>query len=100
MKRSNRLGNHRVRQGQSVRLAGVITAGLILSVLVGGLVARGSGPARAETRKDQDAVTGKANLHPINNSGVKARMQFVDDGSTLAVTGTATDPTPFSGIPP
>ena len=89
MKRSNRLGNHRARQGQSVRLAGVLTAGLILSVLVGELVTGGGSPARAETRKDQEAITGKANLHQISNSGVKARIQFVDDGTTLTVTGTA-----------
>ena len=90
MKRSKSLGGHRVRQGQSVRLVGVLTAGLILSVLVGKLVAGGGDPARAETRKDQEAITGKANLHQISNSGVKARIQFVDDGTTLTVTGTAT----------
>ncbi len=36
-----------------------------------------------------------ANLHPMNQSGVKARIDFVDDGTTLFVTGTADglDPT-------
>ena len=33
---------------------------------------------------------GEANLHPVDDSGVKARIEFVDDGTTLAVNGTAT----------
>ena len=35
-------------------------------------------------------TTGAANLHPIDRSGIAARMQYVDTGSTLTVDGTAT----------
>lgn len=39
-------------------------------------------------------LTGKATLHPINQSGIKARINFVDDGTTLMIEGTATGLTP------
>ena len=35
-------------------------------------------------------ATAKANLHPYNQTGVKAKISFVDDGSTLTITGAAT----------
>lgn len=35
-------------------------------------------------------TTAKANLHPSNQSAVKAKVTFTDDGSTLTVDGTAT----------
>ncbi len=80
--------NHNVRyigrqlqQVCSLGLAGVIAAGLGLPVLVGAPPAQGGGG---------ETVTGRANLHPIDDSGIKARIAFVDDGATLTVTGKAT----------
>ena len=40
--------------------------------------------------KNTDISTGQANLHPMNESGVKAKIDFVDDGTTLMVNGSAT----------
>ena len=80
--------NHNVRyigrqlqQVCSLGLAGVIAAGLGLPVLVGAPPAQGGGG---------ETVTGRANLHPIDDSGIKARIAFEDDGATLTVTGKAT----------
>ncbi|HJQ71353.1 MAG TPA: hypothetical protein VKA70_20410 [Blastocatellia bacterium] len=44
-----------------------------------------------------DRTTGSAKLHPYNQSGVKGRINFVDTGTTLIVSGTATglDPNNF-----
>ena len=44
---------------------------------------------KAAEERTTEVLVGKANLHQIDNSGVKARIQFVDDGMTLTVTGTA-----------
>ncbi len=40
-------------------------------------------------------LSAMANVHPMNDSGVQARIDFVDDGATLFVTGVADglDPT-------
>ncbi len=35
-------------------------------------------------------ITGAANLHPIDNSGIQANITFTDNGTTLTVNGTAT----------
>lgn len=64
-------------------LVGALAGGLLVPVLAAALDANG-GPPAAESR------TGKANLHQINKSGIKARIEFRDDGTTLTVTGTAT----------
>ncbi len=62
---------------------GAITGGLLVPVLATAMDASG-GPPPTQSR------TGKANLHQINRSGIKARIEFQDDGTTLTVTGTAT----------
>ncbi len=64
-------------------LIGALAGSVLVPVLIVALDTNG-GPPAAESR------TGKANLHQINKSGIKARVQFRDDGTTLAVTGTAT----------
>ncbi len=61
---------------------GAITGGLLVPVLATAMDASG-GPPPTQSR------TGKANLHQINRSGIKARIEFQDDGTTLTVTGTA-----------
>ena len=61
------------------RSTGVLAAALVLSVLSGALLAGQGGPSRR----------GKADLRPIDESGIKARIVFVDDGTTLTVTGIA-----------
>jgi len=42
----------------------------------------------AGVAEDAD-LRAKANLHQIDGSGVKARIEFVDDGTTLFISGTA-----------
>ena len=42
-------------------------------------------------------ATGQATLRQVNQSGIKAKISFTDDGSTLTIDGTATGLTP--GIP-
>jgi hypothetical protein len=42
-------------------------------------------------------ATGRAKMHPMNQSGVKGVINFTDDGSTLTITGTATGLVPFGG---
>ncbi len=64
-------------------LVGALAGSLLVPVLAAALDANG-GPPHAASR------TGKANLHQINKSGIKARIEFQDDGTTLMVTGTAT----------
>ena len=64
-------------------LVGALAGSVLVPVLIAALDTN-AGPPTAESR------TGKANLHQINESGIKARMQFQDDGTTLTVTGTAT----------
>ena len=39
-------------------------------------------------------ATGRAQMHPSNQSGVRGVINFTDDGTTLTVTGTATGLTP------
>lgn len=38
----------------------------------------------------QGMATGRARLHPENQSGVKGVIEFIDNGSTLTINGTAT----------
>lgn len=55
-----------------------------------------SAGAKTTARVAGEAVrTAQATVHPTNQSGVKARIDFVDDGTALLVTGTAEglDPT-------
>ena len=75
-------GDAHKRKKRSLALAGVLAAGLVAPVLTGALAAD-SGSPHAKPK------TGKATLHQIDESGVKARMQFVDDGTMLTVSGMA-----------
>ena len=81
MNRNMRNIGGQLQHVRSLGLAGVVAAGLVLSVLIGVSPARGGAG---------EIVRGRANLHPIDKSGIKARIAFVDDGATLTVTGTAT----------
>jgi hypothetical protein len=54
-------------------------------------------PVSAARHVPGPGTTGKATLHPQNRSGVNGRIDFVDDGSTITINGTATGLTP--GIP-
>ncbi len=51
---------------------------------------RGGLAARVALGVGADLSTGQARLHPIARSGVHAQVVFVDDGTTLVVSGTAT----------
>jgi len=66
---------------------------LIVLVLTLALIAL---PAVAFAGHKVDA-TGKANLHPVSQSGIKGKITFVDNGSTLTIEGSATgmDPDEF-----
>ena len=44
--------------------------------------------------KHTGTATGHAKMHPENQSGIKGRIDFVDNGNTLTVNGTATGLTP------
>ena len=44
--------------------------------------------------KDSETATGQAKMHPENQSGIKGKITFEDDGATLTTTGTATGLTP------
>jgi len=70
---------------------------LIVLVLTLGLIAL---PAVAFAGHDPDGTgnaTGKANLHQVGQSGIMAKITFVDDGVALTAEGTATgmDPDDF-----
>lgn len=77
-------------------------------LVAGALVAGCSGSPAAPPSEELSTVTaakhvpgpgttGKATLHPQNQSGVKGRIDFIDDGTTITVNGTASGLTP--GVP-
>ena len=46
--------------------------------------------AESSRNRSTSDFGGMANLEPIDRSGIRARIEFEDDGTTLTVTGTAT----------
>ena len=66
-----------------ISLIGIPVLALILAVMltsVNGVI----------FAKDSDPATGKAKMHPENQSGVKGWIMFTDNGAGVDVTGTAT----------
>ncbi len=53
-------------------------------------IVRSGLPTRVAFGGGPDLSMGQATLHPIDRSGVHANIVFVDDGTTLVVSGTAT----------
>lgn len=51
---------------------------------------RNASPARVALGLGANLSMGQARLHPIDRSGANANIVFVDDGTTLVVSGTAT----------
>lgn len=45
--------------------------------------------SRSQVLERSGIATGRAVLHPINRSGVRGRVEFTDDGSTLTIHGVA-----------
>ena len=72
----------------SIRITAVLFGAIALLLPLGAVVA---GDAQA----GKPLADGAAQLHPIDGSGIKARITFTDTGSTLMVRGRATglDPT-------
>ena len=64
---------------------------LLTVVLVVGLIV--ALPAVSYAQHNGNA-TGKANLHPVGQSGVKGNFTFVDDGTDITMSGTAWGLTP------
>ena len=66
---------------------------LVLTIALLGLAMIASSATGAKS----DPRTGSARLHPYNQSGIKGKINFLDTGTTLIVSGTATglDPNNF-----
>ena len=90
MKRTKRSGNNREHRVRSARVIGALAAALILPMLAVADSAPDGSSARTESGMGREVILGEANLHAINRSGIKARIDFVDDGATLMAIGTAT----------
>jgi hypothetical protein len=62
----------------------------VLAVLLGSVLA-------SSTAHAQEAVTGHAELHPVNQSGVRGSVDFTETDAGVRVTGTATGLQPSAG---
>src|SRR5215211_6207357 len=65
----------------------------VLTIALLGMAMIASSSSGAKT----DPRTGSARLHPYNQSGIKGKINFLDTGTALIVSGTATglDPENF-----
>ena len=93
--------NCMLRAGMPFLLGGAVLLGCsdVPTAPLGETQASASLEAQVAGMKGSSGVgtTGRAQLHPENQSGVKGTVEFTDDGSTLTVHGTATGLVP--GIP-
>ena len=90
MKRKKSIGGAPERRARLLGVVGMLTAGLLVPALTGGQPASHGDRPGVRPGEGLETIMGKANLSQTDNSGVKASIQFVDDGTMLMVIGTAT----------